>query len=180
MREHVAFVVLLTALIGGEARAQAFNGTWELVGAPIVYSCCNSLVSVNIGELDIASSGSSITVQTFPTSIGTLVGTFSSETEFSASITLFGGCDETQALDGLFEPDNTLEGTYQLIFVGPDCDCFGGVFGAPCVTQSFPITALPEPSGTVGVAAAVLGLVCISAIRGRFAGRKFCQTSGSI
>ena len=59
---------------------------------------------------------------------------------FSNQATIAGGCAETYRLTGSFTNANTWTGTYELKFVGPDCDCFGGL-GTPCVNQAYSITA---------------------------------------
>jgi hypothetical protein len=60
---------------------------------------------------------------------------------FNASRQTAGGCTVTYSLSGTFVTANAWQGTYQLTFSGPDCSCFGGAFGSPCVNQSFNLQA---------------------------------------
>lgn len=176
MRGEASLAVLVAAALSGEVEAQQYDGTWVMEN-PVSYECCMNLIAVDFAALEIMVSDSSITVATSGSHPGLLVGAFSSASEFSAQATIPGACAETHAIDALFQPGNTLEGTFQMTFVGSDCSCFGGQFGTPCVNQTFPITAVPEAGSTVNATATVLSLMCLRVIRGLVAGRTCRPTS---
>ena len=52
-----------------------------------------------------------------------------------------GGCTETYSLSGSFTGPDVWSGTYSLTFTGPDCSCFGGALGTPCINQVYAVTA---------------------------------------
>jgi len=55
--------------------------------------------------------------------------------------TIPGSCTQTMRPSGSFTGTDSWSGTLALSFTGPDCDCFGGLFGAPCVDQTVPVSA---------------------------------------
>lgn len=118
------------------------DGVYAKSGDPVSYTCCNGLVSVNVSSFLFQNDGG--TVSMFPSSPSPLVGTATTcpSGTFDSAATIPGGCAETYRLAGAFTSANEWSGTLTLGFVGDDCSCFGGLFGTPCVDQTYPVTAI--------------------------------------
>lgn len=116
------------------------DGVYTIVGAPVSYTCCFGLVSVNVNSFLFSANGASI--GSSPSNPVTMSGaaTTCPVGSFNNIGTIPGGCAETYHLTGAFTSANTWSGTYEIQFSGPDCSCFGGA-GTPCVNQLFPINA---------------------------------------
>jgi cysteine-rich repeat protein len=116
------------------------DGTYLIQGAPISYSCCFGLVSVNVSSFIFNNNGS--VINSSPSNPVAMNGnqTTCPSGSFTNQGTLPGGCAETYKLTGSFTGNNTWTGTYEVQFVGPDCGCFNGA-GTPCVSQIYSITA---------------------------------------
>jgi cysteine-rich repeat protein len=117
------------------------NGAYQVQGAPIAYTCCNGLVSVNINSFTLANAGATITSS--PSNPVPMLGvaTTCPAGMFANQGSIPGGCTETYKVSGKFTDKNTWTGTYELVFTGNQCSCFQGMLGTPCVNQSFPVTA---------------------------------------
>ncbi|MFY0536883.1 hypothetical protein [Nannocystis pusilla] len=117
------------------------DGLYTVEGAPIAYTCCNGLVSVNITAFTF--SGDGATIVSSPSNPIGMTGdaTMCPDGDFANEGSIAGGCTETYALEGDFVDKDTWSGTYRLTFTGNQCSCFNGMLGAPCVNQMFPITA---------------------------------------
>jgi cysteine-rich repeat protein len=116
------------------------DGTYMIQGAPVSYSCCFGLVSVNISSFIFSNNGA--TIASSPSNPKTMTGSATTcpSGNFNDQSTIPGGCAETYKLTGSFTGANTWTGTYELQFTGSDCSCFGGA-DTPCVSQIYPITA---------------------------------------
>ena len=117
------------------------DGTYAIQGAPVAYTCCLGLVSVNITSFILSGDGAAIASS--PSNPVTMTGaaTTCPAGALSNSGQIAGGCTETFKVAGAFQDANTWTGTYAIEFQGEDCSCFGGMLGTPCVNQTFPITA---------------------------------------
>lgn len=117
------------------------NGVYQVQGAPIGYTCCNGLVTVNINSFTLANAGATITSS--PSNPVPMLGaaTTCPAGKFANQGSIPGGCTETYKVSGKFTDNNTWTGTYDLVFTGNQCSCFQGMLGTPCVNQSFPVTA---------------------------------------
>jgi hypothetical protein len=109
-------------------------------GAPVSYSCCFGLVTVNVSSFLFSNDGA--TIQSSPSNPVPMTGnaTTCPSGSFSNQGVIPGGCAETYKLTGSFTGNNTWTGTYELKFTGADCGCFNGA-GTPCVNQIYSITA---------------------------------------
>jgi cysteine-rich repeat protein len=119
------------------------DGAYTIVqGGPVSYSCCSGLVSVNVSSFVFQQDGA--TVLASPSNPAPLSGaaTTCPSGGFSNTGSIPGGCTETYSLSGSFTGPNTWDGLFQISFTGPDCSCFGGLFGTPCIGQVYPITAM--------------------------------------
>jgi putative metal-binding protein len=118
------------------------DGVYNVQGPPKQYSCCSGLVSVTVSSFIFSNDGA--TIQTSPSNPVTMTGspTTCPSGSFSNSGSIPGGCTETYSVAGTFNAANSWTGTYSLTFTGPDCDCFGGLFGTPCVNQVFNVNAV--------------------------------------
>lgn len=116
------------------------DGTYTIVGAPVSYTCCFGLVSVNVSSFVFSNNGANI--GSSPSNPVSMTGnaTTCPSGNFNNQGSIAGGCTETYKLVGSFTGNNTWTGTYELQFSGADCGCFGGL-GTPCVNQLFSITA---------------------------------------
>jgi hypothetical protein len=116
------------------------DGTYTRDGGAMIYTCCGGLVSVNVRTFQLSSGGA--VINTGP-GFQTLTGqaTTCPSGPVRGSLQIPGGCTETYTIDGGFVGPNEWRGTYRATFTGPDCDCFGGLFGTPCVNQSWPVQA---------------------------------------
>jgi hypothetical protein len=86
------------------------------------YSCAYGLVSVNFSTLTIVDAYPSIVVTGGSGSQpGTMRGSFSSATAFSASNVLPGTCTETYTVTGNFLDPATLGATFEARFTGSMC-----------------------------------------------------------
>ena len=114
------------------------DGVYTNIGPPIAYTCCMGLVSIAIPNFIFTEDGATIT-----TTAGPMTGqpTTCSAGTFDNSRADASGCTMTQRVSGTFGGPNQWTGTYSLQFTGPDCSCFGGAFGTPCIGSIFPVTA---------------------------------------
>ncbi|MEZ4299145.1 MAG: DUF4215 domain-containing protein [Polyangiaceae bacterium] len=116
------------------------DGTYLITGAPVSYTCCFGLVSVNVSSFIFSGDGAQIGAS--PSNPVTMSGAPATcpAGSFSNTGSIAGGCAETYQLTGSFTGPDTWTGTYSISFSGPDCSCFGGL-GVPCVNQLYSITA---------------------------------------
>lgn len=118
------------------------DGTYVIQGAPISYSCCLGLVSINVSSFLFSQDGASIgSSPSNPVNMAG-AGTTCPSGSFTNTGSIAGGCTETYIVSGSYVDADTWSGTYQVQFTGPDCSCFGGMFGTPCVNQLYSITAM--------------------------------------
>ena len=117
------------------------DGTYTIQGAPVAYTCCSGLVTVNVNTFLLSADGASIASSPSNPIAMTGAATTCPDGEFSNQGTIPGGCTEGYAVEGSFDDQNTWTGTYAVTFEGEDCSCFNGQLGTPCVGQVFPITA---------------------------------------
>jgi len=118
------------------------DGSWDLAGPPIQFTCCLGLVDIDISQFDFAADGATVTSS--PTSPVPLLGAASTcpSGSFSSSGSIPGGCTETYSLDGSFTGPDSWSGTYAMEFVGPDCAACTLLDPThPCVDQLIPISA---------------------------------------
>ncbi len=117
------------------------DGLYTIQGAPVSYSCCQGLVSVNVTSFTLMNDGSAITSS--PSNPVAMAGaaTTCPMGNFANQGTIPGGCTETYKVSGGFVDANTWSGNYEVVFSGADCTCFNGMLGTPCINQKFPITA---------------------------------------
>jgi cysteine-rich repeat protein len=117
------------------------DGVYMVLGGPLNYSCCSGLVSVSVSSFLLNADGAAIA--TSPSNPVTMGGspTTCPSGSFANSGSIAGGCTETYSVSGTFSSTNQWSGLYSVTFTGSDCDCFGGLFGTPCVNQVFPVTA---------------------------------------
>jgi hypothetical protein len=116
------------------------DGVYTKSGPAIAYSCCSGFVSFNFSTFSFQANGASITTgQGGPPLTGQ--ATTCPSGAFNNTVSAAGGCTITQNLAGSFTGANAWTGTYALQFTGPDCSCFGGTLGTPCINQSFPVAA---------------------------------------
>jgi hypothetical protein len=109
----------------------SYSDSWTLDDT-IQYSCVWGLVSVNFSKLNILDARPDITVAPPSGSQpGTMSGSFTGTTTFTAENILTGSCDEIYTIEGEFPTATTLSGTLSISFVGT---CFD------CTAQSFPFT----------------------------------------
>jgi cysteine-rich repeat protein len=119
------------------------DGHYAIIqGGPVAYTCCGGLVSVNVTSFFFLNDGAS--VLSSPSNPATMLGaaTTCPSGNFSVGSSVAGGCTEGYSLTGSFTGPNTWTGVYTLTFTGPDCDCFGGILGTPCINQVYGITAM--------------------------------------
>ena len=110
-----------------------YSGTY-LISPSISYSCAYGLVSVNSSSMVVTDSNPTIAVYGGGSQPGTMTGTFSTDTEFTASNVLAGTCTETYTVTGEFIDAYTLEGTLTASFSG-------GTWCFDCTNQSWAFTA---------------------------------------
>ena len=118
------------------------DGVYTKTGAPVSYTCCLGLVTVNVSSFIFSADGASILSSPSNPVNMTGAATTCPAGSFSNTGTVPGGCTEGYTLTGSFVDQNTWSGTYSLTFTGPDCSCFGGMIGTPCINQVFPVTAV--------------------------------------
>jgi len=100
-----------------------YSGTWTL-SSRISYTCAYGFVNVGFSTVDIVDSYPTIWVAGGSSQPGTMTGSFTTSTSFSASNVLTGTCTETYTFAGSFEADFT-----------------GGMWGFDCSYQSWIVTA---------------------------------------
>jgi len=110
-----------------------WSGTWALAQS-ITYSCAFNNVNVNFNRLLVEDADPSVSVTPVGggTQPGTMDGSFTSDTEFTASQLLTGSCDEDYQFDGEFISGDELSATLTATFTGT---CLG------CSYQSWTFTA---------------------------------------
>jgi hypothetical protein len=108
-----------------------FTDTWTF-DRTVSYSCAFGLVSYAVDEAQIDDHSPAVDVA-LPT-VGTLTGTFSTSTRFSASDSLAGSCTETMTFAGTFVSATELDATFTLAFAGGSA-CYD------CSAQSWSIVA---------------------------------------
>lgn len=115
------------------------DGTYLIQGAPVAYSCCFGSVNVNVNSFIFSNDGAMISSS--PSNPKTMTGaaTTCPSGNFTNQGVISGGCTETYKLTGSFTGPNTWTGTYDLIFTGSQCGCFG--LDVPCVNQTYTVTA---------------------------------------
>ncbi len=104
--------------------ADDYTDTWSM-DRSASYSCAYGLVNINFSTLDIVDAYPSIVVTGgYTGQPGTMTGSYSSSTAFSASNVLAGSCTETYTITGTFLDANTLGATFEASFAG-GVMCFG-------------------------------------------------------
>ncbi|MFH1531092.1 MAG: LamG-like jellyroll fold domain-containing protein [Pseudomonadota bacterium] len=101
------------------------SGTYTL-SPGIYYSCAYTLVTLNYNLFTFIVNGSSMSVQPMMNNGGCLMtGTYNPQTQgFTVGCVFPGTCNETYALTGTFNPDNSWNGTWSVNFSGMWCvDC---------------------------------------------------------
>ena len=107
-----------------------YSDTWAMDSA-VSYTCAFGLVNFNFSTLTIVDGYPSISVRGNG-NVGTMTGTFSSTTDFTADTYLSGSCAETYTINGTFTDTTTLDATLDATYVG---SCFG------CTSRSWTFTA---------------------------------------
>ena len=118
---------------GGEANCgggAGYTGVYTL-NQPITYSCLSGLYGWNFSTVSVVDSNPAIVVTAPTTPPGSMTGTFSSSTAFSASWTIGTLCVETYTFTGNFTSASTFSATFTSSFVGTCLDC---------VTNSWTVT----------------------------------------
>lgn len=90
------------------------------------YSCAFGLVAVNFGQLYIVDTYPtlSVTSQGGGSQPGTMTGSFTSSSDFTAARVVAGSCTETYTVNGAFTGENTFTATVTAQFAGSYCyDC---------------------------------------------------------
>jgi hypothetical protein len=110
-----------------EACNADYSGMYNL-STYVSYSCAYGLVAVDFGQMYV--------VDTYPTIAvsgqgggqpGTMTGSFTSASDFTAQRVVSGACAETYVIDGTFTGENTFSGTFSASFSGSYCyDCVAG------------------------------------------------------
>ena len=119
-----------TASVTIQAGDVDYSDTWAMDSA-VSYTCAFGLVNFNFSSLTIVDGYPSISVRGSG-NVGTMTGTFSSATDFTADNYLPGSCAETYTINGTFVDDYTLDATIDAAYVG---SCFG------CTSRSWTFTA---------------------------------------
>ena len=118
-----------------------YGGVW-VVTPSVSYACAFNSVTVNVASITITDVYPTILVQSSGgTQPGSMSGTFSSPTSFSASNAISSGgagCDETYTLSGTFTSDASMAGVLTATFF--DASGFGGCFN--CTNQTWSISAV--------------------------------------
>lgn len=111
-----------------------YTGSWDL-DDDVVYSCTFGLVSIDFDSVFIEDEYPDITVAASGSGSqpGTMRGSFSSATSWSADRTISGSCDEIYEISGTFTDENTFEATLTASFRGGGA-CFD------CSNQSWTFT----------------------------------------
>lgn len=143
----------LIALVALSAPAPALSqcllaGTYDST-PPVDYTCCMSIIDYDVSQWVITFNGTQMTVRPQPrgTLPATLIGTINCQNgTFSVSAFISGGCSETYTLQGQVQSASSWSGTLTAQYTGPDCDCFGGMFGTPCQSQQFMISGSLPPT----------------------------------
>lgn len=107
-----------------------YSDVWAMDSA-VSYTCAFGLVNFNFSSLTIVDGYPSISVRGSG-NVGTMTGSFSTATDFSADNYLPGSCAETYTINGTFTDANTLDATLDATYVG---SCFG------CTSRSWTFTA---------------------------------------
>ncbi len=90
-------------------------------------------MNINVSSLIISDANPTIIVSSTGSQPGTMTGTFSSDTEFSAQNILSGTCTETYAIEGEFLDENSFEGTLTATFTG-------GIWCVDCTDHSWSVS----------------------------------------
>jgi len=106
--------------------ASDYSGTWVLDNQ--VFKECAEffgvpVVSLNFIAVTVVDASPTIQVVAGGAQPGTMTGTFSSATEFSATRSISGSCTETYTISGTFTDPNTMEGTFTSNFSGGGNAC---------------------------------------------------------
>lgn len=96
-----------------------YSDTWEL-DETMAYSCAWGLVSMNFAKVSIDDLYPSIELTSVGSGSvpGTMVGTFSSSTQFEATRLLPGSCDELYTITGTFTSRDEFVGSFTAEFIG--------------------------------------------------------------
>jgi hypothetical protein len=117
------------------------DGVYLKSGNPITYTCCLGIVELNVSSFTFSSDGARIASGPAGAVLVSPVPATCPVGALDHSSTEPGGCSISHRLVGSFTGTDAWQGTYSLQFTGPDCSCFGGLLGTPCVNQSFPVSA---------------------------------------
>lgn len=98
-------------VVGGDID---YTDTWTL-DRSVSYSCVFGIVNFNFASLTVYDAYPTITV-VGGGSVGTMTGTFSTATDFSAQHVISGSCTETYAVTGAFVDEFTFTGTLTATF----------------------------------------------------------------
>lgn len=117
----------------------SYDGDWDL-DSTIAYSCAFGLVSMNFDEVSIQDNNPTIKVTSVGSGTvpGTMNGNFTSATEFEATRTLSGTCDEIYTIVGTFTGPDEFVGTFSAEYVGGS-RCYD------CSDQSWFVTGTRQP-----------------------------------
>ena len=109
-----------------------YSGTYNLDGV-VSYSCAYGLVSVGFGQVFVSDTYPTLVVSTTGAQPGTMAGSFTSASDFTAQNVLAGSCTETYTVTGTFTSENTFSGTMTASFSG-------GALCFDCTAQSWSIS----------------------------------------
>ena len=108
----------------------SYSGTWTL-DSTVSHTCAFGLVNINFSQVLITDSYPTIVVAEASSQPGTMAGSFTSATDWSATNSITGSCTEDYTMTGTFTDANTFTGTFEADFTG---GCLG------CSYQSWSVT----------------------------------------
>ncbi len=110
-----------------------YTGTWTL-DRTVSYSCAYGMVSINFNQVFIQDNNPTISISSTGTGSqpGTMNGSWSSDTEFYASRTITGTCNETYEFSGTMLDATSFAGSFDATFTGSLC--------LGCTSQSWILT----------------------------------------
>ncbi|HNH45547.1 MAG TPA: MopE-related protein, partial [Myxococcota bacterium] len=113
-----------------------YTDLWTL-DRTISYTCAYGYVTINFSQVSVLDNYPSITVLSSGTGSqpGTMIGSFSTSTDFSASRTLTGTCEERYAISGTFTSANSFSATVTATYI----PAYGGAC-VNCINKSWNVT----------------------------------------
>jgi len=103
----------------------SYTGTYTL-DQTVSYSCLSGLYGWNFNTLTVADANPVIVVTSPSNPPGSMTGTFTTSTAFTASMSIGSLCVETYTVAGTFTGPSTMTATFTASFVGTCLDCVSG------------------------------------------------------